>query len=211
VEPPSAQWVFEHRERRTRVTYHPDFLAPCDADALFEWMQRHAPWQAEAPVVFGAPRPVRRESCAFGLAGTTYRYSGLDRVALAWPALVEPIVARLTSEFGLRFDFGLCNRYPDGDAALGRHADDERDIAPNSAIAGLSLGATRDFALYERGGARVALQPLAHGSLLVMWGATQRFYQHAIPRRRRVRTPRISITFRSMAARVRPEPAADGT
>jgi alkylated DNA repair dioxygenase AlkB len=192
------------------VTYHPNFLTPRDTDALFAWMQRRAPWQAEAPVVFGVPRPVRRESCAFGLAGASYRYSGLDRVALAWPPLLEPVVARLATELGLRFDFGLCNRYPDGDAALGRHSDDERDIRPDSTIAALSLGATRDFALYERDGARVALQPLVRGSLLVMWGATQRYYQHAIPRRRRVRAQRISITFRQMAARARPPSSAIG-
>ena len=61
----------------------------------------------------------------------------------------------------------------------------------------LSFGAERTFRLRSRATRETALSiDLAHGSLLVMAGATQRLYQHALPRRARVAGPRINLTFR---------------
>lgn len=201
-----TQVLLSRPELGAQVTYHANYLPRAAADALFAWLCEHTPWQAEAPVVFGVAHPVRRRSFAYGAAGARYRYSGLERAAAAWPAPLEPIVARLRQELSAPFDFGLCNLYPDGEAQLGRHADDERDIARDSPIAGLSLGATRDFALYERAGQKLGTQALEHGSLLVMWGSTQRHYKHALPRRRRVRDARVNITFRVLAERARASP-----
>jgi alkylated DNA repair dioxygenase AlkB len=200
---PGAQLLFSCPEGSARVTYHAGYLLRDTADALLAWLCAHTPWQVEAPVMFGVARPVRRRSFAYGEPGARYRYSGLDRDAAPWPAPLVPVVERLRAELAVRFDFGLCNLYPDGEAQLGRHADDERDIAPGSPIAGLSLGATRDFVLYARRGPRVAARALEHGSLLVMWGSTQRHFEHAVPRRLRVTEPRVSITFRVLADRAR--------
>jgi alkylated DNA repair dioxygenase AlkB len=41
---------------------------------------------------------------------------------------------------------------------------------------------------------------LIHGSVLVMPGDTQRLYQHALPKRTAVATPRINLTFRRINA-----------
>ncbi|WP_368731275.1 alpha-ketoglutarate-dependent dioxygenase AlkB [Escherichia coli] len=40
---------------------------------------------------------------------------------------------------------------------------------------------------------------LTDGSLLLMAGATQRNWQHAIPKERRDKGPRINLTFRQIA------------
>jgi alkylated DNA repair dioxygenase AlkB len=110
-------------------------------------------------------------------------------------------VERLWVDIGALFNFGLCNLYPDGDASIGRHADAESDIVRDSPIVGLSLGATRDFFLYRRKGERVGQVALEHGSIVVMEGSTQRHFEHAVPPRRRVANPRISVTFRVMHVR----------
>lgn len=195
-------FVFEDPERRSALSYHPEFLECSEADALFAWMLERAPWQREAPVMFGVAREVRRQSCAFGEAGRSYRYTGLERRAEPWPALLRPALERVRALCETTFDFALANLYLDGEAALGKHADDERDIVPNSAIAGLSLGAERDFALYRKGprGERVTTLTLGHGSLVVMWGSTQQHYVHTVPARKRVRSPRVSLTFRAMTS-----------
>jgi alkylated DNA repair dioxygenase AlkB len=195
---PFEQTLFEDAILGAKLSYRPAFLSPADADALLAWMLTQAPWQREAPILFGRPREARRRTCAFGEVGLRYRYSGVERVAEAWPALLRPIVVRLRAELACPFDFALANLYPDGVAAIGKHADDERGIAPGSTIAGLSLGATRDFVLYRRGGARVAEVALEHGSLVVMAGAMQRHFQHAVPPRRRVQAPRVNLTFRHL-------------
>ncbi len=193
--------VLDDAALNARVTYHSDYLSRAGADELFAWMLERTPWQREAPVVFGKAHEVKRRTFAYGTPGTTYRYSGVDRTAIAWPDLLVPVVERLREEFGAPFRFGLCNLYPDGDASIGKHADAEADIERDSPIVGLSLGAMRDFVLYDRNEKRVTEVALGHGSIVVMWGATQRYFKHAVPARKRVKEPRINVTFRVMNER----------
>jgi alkylated DNA repair dioxygenase AlkB len=196
-----ALTLFDDVTLGSRVTYVPRYLAATEADRLLAWMLTKSPWQAEAPMVFGKAYEVRRRTCSYGSAGLTYRYSGLDRVALPWPDELQPHLDGLRLAFAAPFNFALCNLYVDGDAYLGRHSDDERDIVRDSPIVGLSLGASRDFVLYQRGGGPVATVALEHGSVVAMLGSTQRHLQHAVPKRKRVREPRINLTFRVLRDR----------
>jgi alkylated DNA repair dioxygenase AlkB len=95
----------------------------------------------------------------------------------------------------------LLNLYRDGRNSMGWHADDEPELGPEPAIASLSLGATRRFRLRPRPG---LVHPpfsleLASGSLLLMRGATQRHWQHALPKTTRSLGPRLNLTFRWVA------------
>ncbi|MFO0652085.1 MAG: alpha-ketoglutarate-dependent dioxygenase AlkB [Polyangiales bacterium] len=199
IERGGARTVLDDRARGCTITYEPDFLLRDEADRWMARLSREAPFGVEAPVMFGKATPVRRRSCSFGDPGTRYRYSGVERVANPWPEGFSAILDALRERTGRRFTFALCNLYPDGDAGLGWHADDERDLERDAPIASLSLGAERDFAvrLGREGGACLTL-PLAHGSLLIMGGALQRFYQHRVPVRARCAAPRINLTFRMM-------------
>lgn len=183
--------------RRARVRLWPRYLLAPQCD-LIRCALRDAVFTRESPVMFGRPVTVRRESCAFGDPGTRYRYSGLTRDARPWPETFAPLLDGLGATLGARFTFALVNRYPDGDAALGWHTDDEDDLAPDAPIASLSLGATRDFQMRLRGGRTVLSVALEEGALLAMEGATQRYYQHRVPRRARVAGERINLTFRVM-------------
>ncbi|MDP3277570.1 MAG: alpha-ketoglutarate-dependent dioxygenase AlkB [Deltaproteobacteria bacterium] len=175
------------------------WLAPEAADALLAWLLAHAPFERESPVIFGRAVTVRRASCAYGDEGLRYRYSGLRREALRWPTELERLRDRLREELNAPFGFVLCNHYPDGDAGLGWHADDEPDLARDAPVAALSLGAERDFAVRLReGGPAIHSAPLPHGSLVVMSGSFQRVLHHRVPVRRRCREPRVSLTFRCM-------------
>jgi alkylated DNA repair dioxygenase AlkB len=191
--------VLDAESLGARVTYHPAYLGQAEADTLFAWMMTNTPWQAETPMVFGKTHEIRRRTCSYGSAGLVYRYSGLDRVALPWPDQMLPLLNRLREEFRAPFNFGLCNFYPDGDAYIGKHSDDERDIVRDSPIIGLSLGAAREFVFYRRGGARVAEVALEHGSVVAMLGSTQRHFHHTVPKRKRVLEPRINVTFRVLS------------
>src|SRR5690606_24762188 len=104
----------------------------------------------------------------------------------------------------------LANLYRDGRDSMGWHSDDEPELGPAPVIASLSLGATRRFSLRHRcrAGQRVDLE-LPHGSLLLMRGATQANWQHAVPRTARAVGPRINLTFRYVIPGRMPGPAAD--
>lgn len=197
--PAGAQVLLDDPSLGCRVTYEPAFLPSHDASTWMTRLARSLPLVAEAPVMFGKPILVRRKSCGIGDPGRRYRYSGIERAASPWPEGFEPLLDRLHERTGARFTFALCNLYPDGEAGLGWHADDEDDLVRDAPIASLSLGATRDFAMRagRHGRACLALA-LAPGSLLVMEGQTQRHYQHRVPPRLRCTEPRLNLTFRVM-------------
>jgi alkylated DNA repair dioxygenase AlkB len=80
---------------------------------------------------------------------------------------------------------------------VGWHSDDEAELGSEPRIASLSFGAPRRFVLRHRRdpGLRRDID-LVSGSLLLMAGATQRNYRHALPKSARVHDPRINLTFR---------------
>lgn len=143
--------------------------------------------------------PARRQTCAFGKPGATYRYSQTTKVAAAWPTELHALHDEVVRLVGEGFNFALVNLYPDGNAALGWHADDERDLAAGAPIVSVSLGATRVFALRNESTGEVRGAVLEHGSMCVMAGETQRRWKHCITKDARAKTPRVSITFRRLA------------
>ena len=91
---------------------------------------------------------------------------------------------------------------------MGWHSDDEKELGPEPVIASLSLGVPRRFLLRprtrpagERGGT-IALS-LAHGSMLLMKGASQQRFQHSLPRTMRPVGLRINLTYRRVGTQAR--------
>jgi len=167
------------------------------ADVLFAALRDEIPWTTHRLRLFGREVEAPRLSCWIGDAGASYLYSGTRFVPAPWTPAVARVRDQLAARFGLAFNSVLANLYRDGRDTVGWHSDDEPELGPAPTIASASFGATRTFVLRSRATRRAALSlELAHGSLLVMAGATQRLYQHALPRRRRVDAPRINLTFR---------------
>ena len=178
------------------VALDPAWLAPADADRLLQVLQVAVPWEVHRIRLFGREHASPRLSCWIGDPGTAYRYSGSLFEPHPWPAVLLPLRERLSDELGVAFNSVLANLYRDGHDAMGWHSDDEAELGPAPVIASVSLGAPRRFALKARtGDARLAML-LPHGSLLVMAGATQRHYRHALPRTAKKVGARINLTFR---------------
>ena len=117
---------------------------------------------------------------------------------------------------GIAFNSCLLNLYRDGSDHVPWHADDEPVYGDlnDCTIASVSLGASRLFQIRQSSfedteDTRFAAPPrwkytLHSGSLLVMRGATQRHYQHRVPKReRRPVGARINATFRTFSARTK--------
>jgi alkylated DNA repair dioxygenase AlkB len=197
--PATAQLVIDDRERGCWVTLERRFLDPHESAYWLRRLEQELPFVEEAPVLFGRAIPVRRRSCAIGDPHVRYRYSGVERVAHRWPEGFDSLLERVCRAAGVRFNFALCNEYADGEVAMGWHSDDEADLVRDAPIASLSLGAPRDFALrVGTSGPACATITLEAGSLLIMGGTLQRYYQHRVPKRKRCREKRINLTFRQM-------------
>jgi alkylated DNA repair dioxygenase AlkB len=176
------------------------WLAAGEADALFEALRAAAPWDVHRIRMFGRVVDSPRLSCWIGDPGTGYRYSGTHFEPNPWPVALRPIRARLAEELRIDFNSVLANLYRDGRDCMGWHSDDEPELGSRPLIASLSLGGTRRFVLKHRKdpSTKLALE-LPPGSLLVMRGATQANYRHALPRTARPVGARINLTFRRIS------------
>ena len=183
------------------VRYFADAFAE-DADALRDALLREIPWETHRIKLFGREVDSPRLSCWIGDKGTEYTYSRTRFAPRAWTPTLSTIRETLASRFDLRFNSVLANLYRNGRDSMGWHSDDEPELGQEPVIASLSFGAPRKFRFRSKETREVAGSiELAHGSLLVMAGATQRLYQHDLPRSARLDDARINLTFREILRR----------
>ncbi len=179
---------------------HPAWLAP-DATWMADLLAE-LPLRQETITVFGRSWPTPRLTSLHGDPGLRYAWSGRIFEPEAWTPSLARVRDRLAHELALPFNAVMANYYRDGADAMGAHADDEPELGPNAPhdvlIGSVSLGAPRNFVLKanDPGGPPPLTLALGHGDLLVMGGATQRDYKHAIPRTKRPVGPRLNLTFR---------------
>ena len=173
------------------------WLAPAASAALMAALLREVPWEVHRIRMFGREVASPRLSSWIGDADAGYRYSGTRFEPKPWLPALSALRDRLQEELGQPFNSVLANRYRSGADAMGWHSDDEPELGPNPVIASISLGATRRFLLRHRDdpALRLALD-LEPGSLLLMAGATQRNWKHALPRTARPVGERINLTYR---------------
>uniref|UniRef100_A0A7S4UEP7 Fe2OG dioxygenase domain-containing protein n=1 Tax=Alexandrium monilatum TaxID=311494 RepID=A0A7S4UEP7_9DINO len=191
------------------VFLFPDCLSQADSQELFAELDAHASWQKRPIVLRDRETGKRvealegRPTISFSLPpGKEYSYSGSFRVAEEFPACVlrakeqvEAVLGPCLQDWARAagrkpaFNYCLANKYEHGSQSVGKHSDDEKDIIPRSA--------TRMFVLEPKGEYGIKEQVALHaGSVLYMGGRTQERYLHSIPKDKKVRGPRISLTFR---------------
>ncbi|GAB3362780.1 alpha-ketoglutarate-dependent dioxygenase AlkB [Lysobacter rhizosphaerae] len=181
------------------VSFDPHWLADDEAERLFRGLRDEVAWETHHVRLFGREHASPRLSCWIGDPGTAYRYSGTPFEPRPWPSSLQRLRERLCSELDAGFNSVLANRYRDGRDCMGWHSDSEPELGPAPVIASVSLGAARRFVLKHRGQPQEKLAiELPHGSLLVMAGATQRHYRHALPRTAKAVGERINLTFRQI-------------
>ena len=91
----------------------------------------------------------------------------------------------------------LVNWYQDGEHYIGWHSDSESQLDKKAPIYTISLGATRTFKIREKKNKKnITNYELENEDYLIMGGEFQQHYQHHLPKRKRVKNSRISITIR---------------
>lgn len=185
------------------VELRPRFLGAEEATELFELLVDAVPWRQDRLTLWGREHLVPRLHQWFGDVGLAYAWSGIEMQPLPWIAPLCALRERLRMETGAGFNTVLVNYYRDGADSVGWHADDEPELGLAPVIASVSLGAERDFQLRHRTrkDLPVTTIKLPHGSLLLMSGSTQQHWKHQLPRRKRVSSGRINLTFRIVRAR----------
>lgn len=179
------------------VTHLPGWITGGEAGDLLAELTADVAWEQREITVFGRTHPVPRLTCWYG--ETTYTYAGVANSArpLTDIPVLDELRARLEAATGATFNSCLANQYRSGADGVGWHSDDEPGLGDRPTIASISLGSARDFRLRHQATRDVTTIALGHGDLLVMRDESQTDYRHCVPKRARVNSPRINLTFRS--------------
>jgi len=183
-------------ERDGELWLDETFIDAVTAQEMMAELLSRIEWQTETLTVFGKTVVVPRRVAYYGDTDAVYRYSGVTHRPRPWFALLAGLRDRVAAVAQAEFNSVLANLYRSGEDSMGWHADDEPELGCNPVIASVSLGETRCFQIrHQASGERLSL-PLPAGSLVVMRGAFQAHWRHAVPKSRRRLGPRINLSFR---------------
>lgn len=181
------------------VWYYPQFFAPAESQLFYEDLLQNIAWSHDDITLFGKKMKIPRLQAWYGEAGKSYIYSGILLTPQAWTPTLLAIKKRIEEATQTEYTSVLLNQYRHGQDSVGWHADDESSLGINATIASVSFGATRKFRFrYNNESAKKAQMMLHNGSLVVMQGETQHFWQHEVPKTAQEVGVRLNLTFRKM-------------
>jgi alkylated DNA repair dioxygenase AlkB len=164
------------------VRYWSGFVTQREATAWFDTLRDQIAWEARQRPMYDRIVDVPRLVAAYRL----------DDPQL--PAPLAQAMRRLRESLSAPFNAVGLNYYRDGRDSVAPHNDKLHSLVPGQPIALISLGAPRCMTIRAKQAPhrtwRIDLEP---GSLLVMSHASQRHYDHSIPKTREPVGPRISL------------------
>ena len=180
------------------VNYYGRILIDNETRRYYEALLHGVPWKNDEAIVFGKHLVTARKVAWYADSNYSYTYSGTTKQALVWNAdllALKSIIEKLTDS---KFNSCLLNLYHDGNEGMAWHSDDEKSLGRNTTIASLSFGAERKFCFKHKRSLHATSRILENGSLLVMKEATQTNWLHSLPKSKKIKTPRINLTFRTI-------------
>ena len=187
------------RQNGVDVVYTPGFIPREVGGRLFEAVLNEAAWEQPRIRVFGREHLVPRLVAWHADGGCSYSYSGQEHRSMPWTPALQEIREIVESVHGQQHAV-LANLYRDGKHGIAPHADDEAELDADAPILMVSLGAVRRFVIKHRATKERHVLRMEEGSLLEMRGLTNTVAVHGVPKTKQAVGPRISLTFRRMAA-----------
>ena len=146
--------------------------------------------------MFGSEIYLPRYSAWYGDSDKPYTYSGLTLQPNSWNKGLLFIKKEIEKTIDIKFNSVLMNWYRDGEDYQNWHADDEKELGINPVIGSVNFGEERDFMLRLNDKSTKISIPLKHGTLLLMSGELQHYWQHSVPKRLKIKGSRFNLTFR---------------
>jgi alkylated DNA repair dioxygenase AlkB len=183
-----------------KVCYLEKLTLPYPNETLLARLIAETSWRADPIKVWGKVYMQPRLMAWYGDTGKSYMYSGRLYEPYPWTPLLLALKDCVEQACHHTFNSVLLNYYRDGHDSMGFHSDNEPELGRIPVIASLSLGETRTFVLKHK--SNKALKPirlkLNDGSLLLMSGELQTYWQHGIPKETKPCGARVNLTFRSI-------------
>lgn len=180
------------------TNYHGIVLNSKKHDFYFKKLLESIDWKNDEVIIFGKRITTKRKVAWYGLEEYSYTYSKITKTAKLFTKELSELKAIVEKETGETYNSCLLNLYHSGEEGMAYHSDGEKMLKKNGAIASISLGAARKFSFKHKDTKQRIDIVLEKGSLLVMKGETQTNWLHRLPPTKKVKTPRINLTFRTI-------------
>ncbi|GAB0157722.1 alpha-ketoglutarate-dependent dioxygenase AlkB [Chryseobacterium sp. Alg-005] len=179
------------------LEYTENFIPLEEATALKDLLLNTTPWKQTSQKMYDKIVKTPRLIAWYGEEGKTYQLGGKPVLINPWTPELLSLKHRVEQKTGNHFNSVLLNLYRDGNDSVAWHRDKESGSGNRPVIASVSLGQVRsfDFRRVDDHNAKHSLS-LGHGSLLLMKGDLQVYWEHRIAKSVKRMDPRINLTFR---------------
>lgn len=176
--------------------YIPNFFEKKIADALLDRFLNNVEWNQEEMNMYGRVVKFPRLTSWYGDQDKPYSFSGITLRPHPWSKELLYVKNQIEPICELTFNSVLLNLYRDGNDSISWHTDAEKELGQNPLIASVNFGAERKFQLRHRDTKDKIEITLRHGSLLIMKGELQHYWEHQVPKTKQVLNERVNLTFR---------------
>jgi alkylated DNA repair dioxygenase AlkB len=176
--------------------YNPAFFPKTLSDSYLKILRETIQWKQESMNMYGKRINFPRLTAWYGENDKPYSFSGITLSPHPWTKELIEIKSKIETIAEATFNSVLLNLYRSGNDSISWHTDAEKELGKNPVIASVNFGATRTFQLRHLETKEKLEIELVHGSLLIMKGELQHFWQHQVPKTAKKVAERINLTFR---------------
>lgn len=178
--------------------YLPNFFTKFESDKYFQTLKNDILWKQESMNMYGKQIMFPRLTAWYGDSDKPYSFSGITLRPHSWIKELFEIKNKIEPIANTKFNSVLLNQYRNGSDSISWHTDAEKELGLNPIIGSVNFGATRKFQLRHIQTKEKIEIELTHGSLLIMQGELQHFWQHQVPKTSKPIGERINLTFRAI-------------
>ena len=179
------------------VEYVENYFNEDECIYYFKSLKDKIKWKQDYINMFGKSHPLPRLTAWYGDRKKTYTYSGIPMTPNLWNTELLQIKKKVDQYAKINFNSVLLNYYRSGNDSVSWHSDDEDELGDKPIIGSVSFGGTRKFRLRNKNNKKLIQNiELKNGSLLIMSELTQKYWEHEIPKTKKIVEERINLTFR---------------
>ena len=193
----SDKKIFDYKSSGC-LEYFPSFFGQKESNNFMDVLLNNIPWRQDQINIMGGLIDIPRLTAWYGIDDKSYTYSGIKMNPYPMTDEIVFIKTKIEKTTKSNYTSVLLNQYRDGNDSVDWHSDDEKEIDEKFDIASVSFGMERDFQFKPKSGNNIKLKNLLleNGSLIIMKPPFQQHFIHRLPKRKKVTSPRINLTFR---------------
>lgn len=180
------------------IFFNEFFFQKDESEFLFESLLQKVIWEQESMNIYGKMVNLPRLTAWYGDKDKNYSFSGITLNPNPWIDEILVVKRKVEQLTNSKFNSVLLNRYRNGNDSISWHTDAEKELGKSPVIASVNFGAERKFQIRHIKTKEKKEIVLSNGSLIIMQGEFQHFWQHQVPKTNTSIGERINLTFRQI-------------